>query len=46
MLISLRVVFQQNWALTIAKFAAIGISYVALLALVTTAVAIASFVLL
>ncbi len=46
MLISLRVVYQQNWFLTFGKFTAIGISYVALLTLVTTGVAIASFVLL
>ena len=46
MLISLRVVFQQGWILTIGKFAVIGLSYVTLLSLVTTGVAIASFVLL
>lgn len=46
LLISLRVVFQQNWFLTISKFVLIGISYVALLSLVTTGVALASFVLL
>ncbi len=46
MLVSLRVVFQQNWLLTIGKFAVIGISYIVLLSLVTSGVAIASFVLL
>jgi hypothetical protein len=46
MLISLRVVYRQNWLLTIIKFVLIGLSYVTLLGLVTTGVAIASFVLL
>ena len=46
LLISLRVVYQQGWFLTLGKFAVIGISYVTLLAFVTVAVAIASFVLL
>ncbi len=46
LLISLRVVYQQGWWLTLGKFFVIGISYVTLLALVTTVVAIASFVLL
>jgi hypothetical protein len=46
MLISLRVVYQQNWALTIGKFAVIGLSYLTLLLVVTSGVAIASFVLL
>ena len=46
LLISLRVVYQQNWFLTIGKFIVIGVSYVALLILVTTGVAITSFVLL
>ena len=46
LLISLRVVYQQGWMLTIGKFFAIGISYLMLLALVTSGVAIASFVLL
>ena len=46
LLISLRVVYQQGWLLTMGKFFVIGISYVTLLALVTTGVAIASFVLL
>lgn len=46
MLISLRVVYQQNWLLTIGKFVVIGLSYVTLLTLVTSAVAITSFVLL
>ena len=46
LLVSLRTVYQQNWFLTLGKFFVIGISYVSLLALVTTGVAIASFVLL
>lgn len=46
LLISLRVVFQQGWMLTIGKFIVVGLSYVTLLFLVTTGVAIASFVLL
>ena len=46
LLISLRVVYQQGWFLTLGKFAAIGISYLTLLAFVTVGVAIASFVLL
>ena len=46
LLISLRVVYQQGWFLTLCKFAAIGISYLTLLAFVTVGVAIASFVLL
>jgi len=46
LLISLRVVYQQGWLLTLGKFFVIGISYVTLLSLVTTGVAITSFVLL
>jgi copper chaperone CopZ len=46
LLVSLRTVYQQNWFMTVGKFICIGISYVALLSLVTTGVAIASFVLL
>ena len=46
LLISLRVVYQQGWMLTIGKFFAVGLSYVTLLVMVTTGVAIASFVLL
>jgi len=46
LLISLRVVFQQGWLLTIGKYFAIGISYVVLLGLMTSIVAILSFVLL
>ena len=46
LLISLRTVYQQNWALTVGKFFVIGVSYVTLLAFVTSVVAIASFVLL
>ena len=46
LLISLRTVYQQNWFLTLGKFFVIGISYMTLLAFITTVVAIASFVLL
>jgi len=46
LLISLRVVYQQNWFLTIGKFIVIGISYATLLGLVTISVALTSFVLL
>jgi hypothetical protein len=44
--ISLRVVYQQGWLLTIGKFMVIGMSYAALLGLVTVSVAITSFVML
>jgi len=44
LLVSLRVVYKQNWFMTMAKFTLIGISYLTLLGLVTTGVAIASFV--
>ena len=46
LLISLRVVYKQNWLMTTGKFVMIGISYMTLLGIVTTGVAIASFVLL
>lgn len=46
MLISLRVVYQQNWALTALKFVLIGISYLTLLGLVSVGVAVAGFILL
>ncbi|MCW8925406.1 MAG: hypothetical protein OQJ84_04040, partial [Xanthomonadales bacterium] len=46
LLISLRTVYQQNWFLTLGKYFVIGISYITLLAFLTTVVAIASFVLL
>ncbi|NNL00465.1 MAG: DUF3667 domain-containing protein [Xanthomonadales bacterium] len=46
LLVSLRVVYQQNWFMTIGKFSVIGISYLTLLTFVTSGVAIASFVLL
>jgi hypothetical protein len=46
LLISLRVVYKQNWPLTIGKFSFIGMSYMTLLVMVTSGVAIASFVLL
>jgi hypothetical protein len=46
LLVSLRVVYQQNWLMTLGKFTLIGISYLTLLTIVTSGVAIASFVLL
>ncbi|MGB5487538.1 MAG: hypothetical protein WBN06_09125 [Lysobacterales bacterium] len=39
-------VYEQNWLMTTGKFVMIGISYMTLLGIVTTGVAIASFVLL
>ena len=44
--ISLKIVYQQGWWLTIGKFLVIGISYATLLGLVTVSVAITSFVML
>jgi hypothetical protein len=44
--ISLKRVYQQGWGLTILKYSCIGISYLALLTLATTFVALLSFVLL
>ncbi|HET6564736.1 MAG TPA: hypothetical protein VFG52_04930, partial [Xanthomonadales bacterium] len=46
LLISLKTVYQQGWTFTLLKFGLVGISYTALLALVTSATAVASFVLL
>jgi len=46
LLISLRVVYQQGWLMTFGKFAVIGFSYLTLLTIVTSGVAVASFVLL
>lgn len=46
LLISLRVAYKQNWFMTLCKFGLIGFSYITLLAIVTSGVAIASFVLL
>jgi hypothetical protein len=46
LLVSLRHVYQQNWFLTVLKFGAIGLSYLTLLGLTTSVVAILSFVLL
>jgi hypothetical protein len=46
LLVSLRTVYQQNWFLTVGKFIAIGISYLSLLAMITVAVAVTSFVML
>jgi len=44
--ISLKRVYQQGWGLTILKYSCIGISYMVLLTLATTFVALLSFVLL
>jgi len=46
LLISLKKVYQQRWLLTLAKFSLIGVSYIGLLATVTSAAAVAGFVLL
>ena len=46
MLLSLKRVYQQGWGLTLAKFSAVGISYLVLLTFVTAFVALLSFVLL
>jgi len=46
LLISLKRVYRQGWAMTLAKFSVIGISYTILLALTTAFVALLSFVLL
>lgn len=46
LLVSLRVVYKQNWPMTIGKFCAIGLSYSTMLVMVSVGVAIASFVLL
>lgn len=46
LLISLRHVYRQNWFLTLFKFGVIGISYVTLLSIVTSIVALLGFVLL
>jgi hypothetical protein len=46
LLISLRHVYRQNWFLTLFKFGVIGISYITLLGIVTSIVALLGFVLL
>ncbi len=46
LLLSLRHVYRQNWFLTAAKFGLIGISYITLLGILTSIVAVLSFVLL
>ena len=46
LLLSLRHVYQQNWFLTLAKFSLIGISYVTLLSVFTSIVAVLGFLLL
>jgi ABC-type multidrug transport system permease subunit len=46
LLISLKRVYGQGWALTLGKYFAIGISYLVLLGFATAFVAVLSFVLL
>ncbi|MEE4216749.1 MAG: DUF3667 domain-containing protein [Xanthomonadales bacterium] len=46
LLLSLKRVYQQGWGLTLAKYAAVSISYLVLLAITTAFVAVLSFVLL
>jgi hypothetical protein len=46
MLLSLKRVYRQGWGLTLAKFSAVGISYMVLLGFATAFVAVLSFVLL
>jgi hypothetical protein len=46
LLISLKKVYRQGWGFTLMKFSLVGVSYLALLTLVTTAAAVAGFVLL
>jgi hypothetical protein len=46
LLVSLRHVYRQNWFLTLGKFGVIGISYITLLGLTTSVVAVLSFVLM
>ena len=45
-LVSLKRVYQQSWAMTVAKYCVIGISYLMLLAFATAFTAVLSFVLL
>jgi hypothetical protein len=46
LLISLRTVYRQGWVMTFAKFSVIGVSYLTLLTLVSSIVAILGFILL
>jgi hypothetical protein len=46
LLISLKTVYRQGWTLTLMKFSVIGVSYLVLLGVVTSFVAVVSFVLL
>lgn len=46
LLVSLRVVYRQNWFLTVAKYLVIGMCYMFLLTVLTTVVALLSFLLL
>ena len=45
MLLSLKRVYRQGWGLTLAKFSAIGFSYLMVLTFVTAFAAVLSFVL-
>jgi hypothetical protein len=46
LLFSLKKVYQQGWAMTLGKYALLGVSYIVLLTAVTSAAALAGFVLL
>jgi len=46
LLLSLKTVYRQGWALTLIKFSVIGISYVVLLAMVASVAAVVGFVML
>jgi len=46
LLLSLKTVYRQGWGLTLTKFSIIGISYVVLLAMVTSIAAVVGFVML
>lgn len=46
LLVSLKTVYRQGWFLTVCKYCVIGISYIILLTLITTAVALLGFLLL
>ncbi len=45
-LLSMKRVYQQSWAMTLAKYVVIGLSYIILLSLATSVAAVLSFVLL
>jgi hypothetical protein len=46
LLLSLKTVYRQRWIMTLAKFSVIGVSYVVLLAIITSVAAVFGFVLL